>query len=93
MAWSFDAGFLERGESTTWAFWWARNEYAGIQVVQAKPRPSVGGGIGIVSDVTLRVTSQALRMDLSRGYTYYVTVTNLDGLIYRYDIVGTRVDE
>jgi hypothetical protein len=92
MAWSVDGGFIERGESITWAIWWARNEYQGIQTIQAKPKPSVRGEIGVVSDVTLRVTSQALRMDLSRGYTYYVTVTNLDGLIFGYDIVGTRVD-
>jgi hypothetical protein len=90
MAWSFEAGFLEPGESITWGFWW--NGYRGIQVAHAKPKPLEIGDIGVRDTVTLRVTNPSLKMDFVGNYTYFVTVTNLDGSVFSYDIVGTRVD-
>ena len=92
MAWSFDAGHLEPGTSIRWAFWWggAPHEYKGIQVVQAKPR-RFSNGITIIDSATLRVSSPELKLELDGGYTYFITVTNVNGSFYRYDIVGTQV--
>lgn len=93
MAWQFNGGYLEPGASIRWAFWWGRepHDYKGIQVVQAKPR-RYSNGITVVDSATLRVSDPELKLELDGGYTYFVTVTNLDGAWYFYDVVGTRVD-
>ena len=91
MAWSFDAGHLVPGASIRWAFWWGGepHQYQGIQVIQAKPRRA--SGIVVLDSATLRVSSSELKMELDGGYTYFITVTNLEGNWYFYDIVGAQV--
>jgi hypothetical protein len=89
MAWSFFAGTLAPGSSTTWWFWWGDgpHEDKGIQVARARPIPQ-GVDIKIITPAEFRVVSQGMKLELDGGYTYSVTVTNLGPWASTYEIVG-----
>jgi hypothetical protein len=91
MAWRFDAGTLNVGETTTWSFWWDNNAYKGIQVVQARALPEDAGPFRLILPALFEVSSPGIKLELNGGYTYSITVTNKGPWSTRYEIVGDEV--